>query len=85
MTSSLPAERYILRALWPVVSETAIDELRELMLIASAELPLIASRQYVDLSGKPRWSVQPGWQVPGSGGSLFIVTCDVSAHPHSRE
>jgi hypothetical protein len=71
--------RYVFRAIWPVLDETT--PLLELLSDASDELPAITRRAHVELAGRPRWSIQPGWQIPGSGGAMFVVVCEIAAHP----
>lgn len=79
MTSSQAAERYLFRALWPVVSPEACHALADLFSEAANDLPQLARRHHALLLGQPRWSLQPGRQVPGSAGAPFILLCDAGA------
>jgi len=73
----------IFRAIWPVLDPTV--PLLELFSDAADELPEIARRAHVQLAGRPRWSLQPGWQVAGSGGALFVVVVDIAARTQPKE
>lgn len=75
--------RHVFRAIWPVLDWTMppLDLLTE----AAADLETLARRAHADLSGRPRWSIQPGAQVPGSGGAMFVVVVDVAATPTRSE
>jgi hypothetical protein len=62
------------RAIWPVIEDLPASDL-----IAEAleDLPIVAVRHGRTLAGRPRWSIRPGHDVPGSGGALLVVICDV--------
>jgi hypothetical protein len=70
--SALPVAPW--RAIWPVIEDLPASDL-----IAEAleDLPIVAVRHGRTLAGRPRWSIRPGHDVPGSGGALLVVICDV--------
>jgi hypothetical protein len=62
------------RAIWPVIDDLPASDL---IAEALADLPIVAVRHGRTLAGRPRWSIRPGHDVPGSGGALLVVICDV--------
>lgn len=69
MSSRLPLE--VFHAIWPITDTTlAFHELR-----AEGEglLPELLRMHRLEQVGRPRWSVRPGSDVPGSGGAHTVL------------
>lgn len=63
------------RAIWPVLDESRT--LSELVGEASDQLPGMFARARLRPIGRPRWSVRPGADIPGSGGAATVLVADV--------
>lgn len=79
MMSSQPRSPYLFRCVWPVITAEASHDLADLFAEAAEELPRVARRHSAELVGPPRWLLMPGRQLPGSGGSPFIIVSDSAA------
>lgn len=70
------------QAVWPVIEPGA--PAIELFAEASQELPEVAARHRVRITGAPRFEVRAGRGVPGFQGAAFVVTCTVEGEAISR-
>lgn len=63
-------------AVWPIVEMTTPAELIQ---EARADLAGLANQARAALMGKPKFSIRPGSEVPGSGGAEFVVCATAPA------
>lgn len=70
------------RAVWPITDPGmhAMDLINE----AIEDLPSVAARHRVRITGAPRLHVRAGRGVQGSQGAAYVITCDVPAEPIHR-
>ena len=73
----------ILRAIWPVLDEKLIGP--DMLSDAEADLPNVAARHGVRVTGRPRFEFQPSWRVPGSGNvARMVLVAHAPAEPAER-
>lgn len=67
------------RAVWPLLSEAGRRPLRELVAEAESDLPWMLAVAHVRRAavGRPRWTIRPGRDVPGSGGAPEVLVLDL--------
>lgn len=67
-----------LRAFWPIVDPTLGWD--DLISEALKDLPWVAARSHVNITGLPRWYVARSVDFPGSGRvTELILVCEVPA------
>jgi hypothetical protein len=71
---------HVLRAIWPVLEPTT--PLPDL--IAQADLHAIARQAHATITGRPRWAIRPGTDIPGSGGHPLVLIAEAPARPARR-
>ena len=70
----------IFRAVWPVVEGNGTAETdAELILQALGDLPAVARRHNVTITGAPRACLTDGRRVPGSSGHRHVVVVEAPA------
>lgn len=65
------------QAVWPITDPGM--PAAELISQAARDLPNIASRHRVRITGEPRFQVRIGRHVQGSQGAKRVITCNVEA------
>ncbi|WP_066298912.1 hypothetical protein [Arthrobacter luteolus] len=67
------------QAVWPIVDAGMAATL--LFVEAHRDLPAVAARHRVRITGEPSFAVCPGRRIPGSQGAAFVVTATAPAEP----
>lgn len=70
------------RAVWPITDTEAWPG--DLIAEAAQDLPHIAARHRVRITGTPRFHIRDGRNTPGSQGAAHVITCDVPAEAIHR-
>lgn len=70
------------QAVWPIIDAGMPATM--LFVEAHRDLPAVAARHRVRITGEPSFAVCPGRRVPGSQGAAFVVTATVPAEPLGR-
>lgn len=70
------------RAVWPITDPgMPADDLTE---EAAQDLPNVAERHRVRITGTPRFHIRPGRNTPGSQGAAHVIVCNVPAEAVHR-
>ena len=73
-------ETQVFRAIWPIVNNDAAGATNEeLLRIAVADLPAVARRHHVKVTGDPRGYITDASKIPGSGGVGKVLVLEVPA------
>ncbi|PSS43610.1 hypothetical protein C6401_10785 [Arthrobacter woluwensis] len=67
------------RAIWPVVDESPTED--ELIQEGLADLPSVALRHHVAITGQPGFRLMPGARVPGSNGADLVLVAQAPCEP----
>lgn len=83
------APQFEFTAVWPVLLPGAPHAkppvvLAELFEEAKADLPRLARIHRADLLARPRFTIRPAADVPGSGGTGYVVVATAPARPIPR-
>ena len=70
------------RAVWPITDPGMPAD--DLTAEAFEDLPKVASRHRVRITGTPYFQLRAGRSVQGSQGAAYVITCDVPAEPIHR-
>lgn len=72
----------VFRAIWPIVNNEAAGPTNEELLQAALEdLPAVAQRHRVKITGAGRGYITAAARIPGSGGAGHVVVIEAPAHP----
>ena len=69
-------------AVWPITDPGMLSA--DLIAEAAQDLPNVAARHRVRITGAPRFQVRAGRGVQGSQGAAYVVTCNVPAEAVTR-